>query len=124
MYLQTITLQTITSIYATISLVMKKNTAIEFYEFSPIEGIGDEALLKTVKKAQYNFFRKQDGFIKCEILKSGKNWVSISYWKDVEIARKALDQFLNHSSSLPFVQMISPSSERRLYMRQKMSSKK
>jgi len=105
-------------------LRMRKKLAIEFYEFTPIEGISDEALLKAVKKAQYGFFRKQDGFIQCEILKSGKNWVSISYWKDVEIARKALDQFLNHSSSLPFVQMISPSSERRLYMRQKMSSKK
>lgn len=122
--MQTITLQTITSIYATISLEMNKNMAIEFYEFSPIEGITDEALLKAVKKAQYAFFRKQDGFIRCEILKSGKNWVSISYWKDVEIARNALNHFLNHSSSLPFVQMISPSSERRLYMRRKMSSKK
>lgn len=98
--------------------------AIEFYEFKPIEGITDEALFKAVKKAQYSFFRKQDGFIGCEILKSGENWVSISYWKDVEIARKALDQFLNHSSSLPFVQMISPTSERRLYMRRKMLSKK
>jgi len=58
-FMQSITLQTITSIYATISLEMKKNTAIEFYEFSPIEGISDEALLKTVKKAQYSFFRKQ-----------------------------------------------------------------
>ena len=122
--MQTITLQTITSIYATISLEMRKKTAIEFYEFSPIEGISDEALLKAVKKAQYKFFRKQNGFIRCEILKSGKNWVSISYWNDVEVARQALNQFLNHSSSLPFVQMISPSSERRLYMRQKMSSKK
>lgn len=103
---------------------MRSKTAIEFYEFSPIEGISDEALLKAVKKAQYTFFRKQDGFIRCEILKSGRNWVSISYWKDVEIAREALNQFLNHSSCLPFVQMISPSSERRLYMRRKMSSKK
>ena len=122
--MQTITLQTITSICATISPEMKKNMAIEFYEFSPIEGISDEALLKAVKKAQYSFFRKQDGFIGCEILKSGKNWVSISYWKNVEVARRSLDEFLNHSSSLPFVQMISPSSERRLYMRRKMSSKK
>ena len=103
---------------------MSSKTAIEFYEFSPVEGITDKALLKAVKKAQYAFFRKQDGFIRCEILKSGKNWVSISYWKDVEIARNALNHFLNHSSSLPFVQMISPSSERRLYMRRKMSSKK
>lgn len=123
-FMQSITLQTITSIYATISLEMKKNTAIEFYEFSPIEGISDEALLKAVKKAQYSFFRKQKGFIKCEILKSDKNWISISYWNDVEEARKALDEFLNHSSCLPFVQMISPSSERRLYMHKEMSSTK
>ena len=102
---------------------MRKNIAIEFYEFSPIEGISDEALLRAVKKAQYSFFRKQKGFISCEILKSGKNWISISYWNDVEEARKALDEFLNHSSCLPFVQMISPSSERRLYMRRELSSK-
>ena len=98
--------------------------AIEFYEFSPIEGISDEALLKAVKKAQYSFFRKQGGFIRCEILKSEKNWISISYWNDIQVARKALNEFLNHSSCLPFVQMVSPSSERRLYMRREMSSKK
>ncbi len=121
--MQSITLQTITSIYATISLEMKKNAAIEFYEFSPIEGISDGALLKAVKKAQYSFFRKQKGFIRCEILKSDKNWISISYWSDVEEARKALDEFLNHSSCLPFVQMVSPSSERRLYMHRELSSK-
>lgn len=120
--MQSITLQTITSIYATISLDMRKNTAVEFYEFSPIEGISDEALLKAVKKAQYSFFRKQKGFISCEILKSDKNWISISYWSDVKEARKALNEFLNHSSCLPFVQMVSPSSERRLYMRREMSS--
>lgn len=121
--MQSITLQTITSIYATISLEMKKNTTIELYEFSPIEGISDEALLKAVKKAQYSFFRKQKGFISCEILKSGRNWISVSYWSDVEEARKALDKFLNHSSCLPFVQMICPSSERRLYMQRELSSK-
>lgn len=54
--MQSITLQTITSISATISLVMKKKIAIEFYEFSPIDGITNEALLKAVKKAQYSFF--------------------------------------------------------------------
>lgn len=101
---------------------MRTKPAIEFYEFSPIEGITDEALLKAVKKAQYSFFRKQKGFISCEILKSDKNWISISYWSDIEEARKALDEFLNHSSCLPFVQMVSPSSERRLYMRREMSS--
>lgn len=102
---------------------MNKKSTIEFYEFSPIEGISDEALLKAVKKAQYSFFRKQKGFISCEILKSGKNWVSISYWDDVDEARSALDKFLNHSSCLPFVQMVSPSSERRLYMHRELSSK-
>ena len=122
--MQSITLQTITSISATISLVMKKKIAIEFYEFSPIDGITNEALLKAVKKAQYSFFRKQKGFINCEVLRSDKNWVSISYWDGVEEARTALDQFLNHSSSLPFIQMISPSSERRQYMHKAMFSKK
>lgn len=121
--MQSITLQTITSISATITLVMNKKMAVEFYEFSPIEGISNEALLKAVRKAQSTFFRKQKGFIRCEILKADKNWISISYWSDVELARKALDQFLNNSSCLPFVQMISPSSERRLYMRKEMSSK-
>ena len=102
---------------------MKKKLTIEFYEFSPIEGISDQALLKAVKKAQSNFFRKQKGFVRSEILRAGTNWMSISYWEGVEEARTALDNFLNHSSSLPFVQMISPRSERRLYMRKEMSSK-
>jgi len=102
---------------------MRAKPAIEFYEFSPIEGISDEALLNAVKKAQYSFFRKQKGFIRCEILKSDKNWISISYWNGVEEARKALDEFLNHSSCLPFAQIVAPSSERRLYMHRELSSK-
>jgi hypothetical protein len=121
--MQSITLQTIASISATITLEMKKNMAIEFYEFSPIEGISNEALLKAVSRAQSTFFRKQKGFIKSEILRAEKNWISISYWSDVQLARQALDEFLNNSSCLPFVQMVSPSSERRLYMRKETFSK-
>lgn len=102
---------------------MKKKLTIEFYEFSPIEGISDQVLLKAVRKAQLSFFRKQKGFIRSEILRAGSNWISINYWEGVEEARVALVSFLNHSSSLPFVQMISPSSERRLYMQQEMSAK-
>lgn len=97
--------------------VMKKNQIVEVYEFNLIEGISDEALLKAVKKAETQFFRKQKGFIRCEILKSGKNWINISYWKNTKEAKEALCHFLNHTSCFPFVQMISPSSERRLYMK-------
>ncbi len=121
--MQSITLQTITSISATITLVMKKKMTIEFYEFSPIEGISNEALLKAVRRAQSTFFRKQKGFIRCEIFRSDNNWISISYWNDEDEARKSLNLFLNHSSCLPFIQMVSPRTERRLYMRKEMSSK-
>ncbi len=102
---------------------MKKNTIVEVHEFNPIQGISDEALLKAVRKAQYSFFRKQKGFIECRILKTKATWLKITYWDDISNAELANQEFLHHSSCLPFVQMISPLSERRLFMSQQFSTK-
>lgn len=95
---------------------MKRNLTIELYEFTPIEGIGEEALLRAIRKTQSRFFQKQPGFIKGQVLRSGDKWISINQWNSVIEAKKALEVFLNHSACLPFVQMISPSSERRIFL--------
>lgn len=102
---------------------MIRNPIIEFYEFSPIEGISEEALLKAINKMFMRFFKKQRGFIKGEVLRIDDNWVSIAYWNDLEEAKVAAENFLNHSSRLPFIQMISPSSERRIYLKRMLSYK-
>lgn len=96
--------------------VMKKKAVIELYEFTPIEGISDEALLKAVRKAQIYFFRKQKGFISCQILKSEKCWIGITFWSHEEAANTALSCFRMHPSCLPFIQMISPLTEKRLFL--------
>jgi len=104
---------------------MKRDLIIEIYEFNPIGGIEEEPLMKAINKAQSRFFRKQPGFLKGEILKTSDNkWISISYWNSPKEAQTAKDIFLNHSTSLPFVQMISPSSERRVYLERIFSYKK
>lgn len=103
---------------------MKKNLIIEVYEFDPIEGIEEEPLMRAVNKTQSRFFRKQPGFLKGEVLRTSDNkWISINYWNSLEEAQIAKDIFLNHSASLPFVQMISPSSERRVYLQRIFSYK-
>lgn len=87
---------------------MRKSLVVELYEFSPIEGIDEESLLKAVYKAQSRFFKKQNGFINGELLRTQDKWINISYWNSKEEAEQAHKDFLDHSSSLPFVQMISP----------------
>ena len=102
---------------------MKKSLVIELYEFSPIEGIDEESLLKAIQKAQSRFFRKQDGFISAELLRTQDKWINISYWNTKEEAEQAQKDFLDHSSHLPFVQMVSPISERRIYLKRIMRYK-
>lgn len=104
---------------------MKRDLIIEIYEFGSIEGIEEGPLMRAVNKAQSRFFRKQPGFLKGEILRTSDNkWISLSYWNSLEEAQTAKDIFLNDSACLPFVQMISPSSERRVYLQRIFSYKK
>ena len=103
---------------------MKKSLTIELYEFSQIEGIDDESLLKAIYKAQSRFFKKQEGFINGVLLKAEDKWVNISYWNSMEEAKQAHKLFLDHSSCLPFIQMISPSTEKITYLQRIMSFKK
>lgn len=95
---------------------MRKSLIIEQYEFGTIDGIAEEALLKAVNKAQARFFTKQEGFLHAEILRGNDKWVKVTYWNSIEEAKCAQKAFLDHSSSLPFIQMVSPSSERILYL--------
>lgn len=94
---------------------MKKNLVIELYRFSLIDGITEESFLKAIHKAQTRFFKKQKGFIFSELLRSDTQWVNVSYWKSLEEAKQARIRFLEHSSCLPFVQMVSPISEKISY---------
>jgi len=95
---------------------MKRKLIIEQYEFGTIEGINDEVLLKAINKAQSRFFTNQDGFLYAEILKGGNKWIKLSYWNSQEEAVQAQKAFLDHSSCLPFVQMISPGNTKILYL--------
>ncbi len=95
---------------------MKRNLIIEQYEFGTIEGINDEALLKAINKAQSRFFTKQDGFLYAEVLKEGDKWIKLTYWNSRDEAMGAQKAFLDHSSCLPFVQMISPGNVKILYL--------
>lgn len=98
---------------------MRKKAVIELHEFTPILGITDEALLYALRKAETRFFRKQSGFIRCEILHDKEIWVALSYWNCREEACRALKDFLESSCCFPLIQMISPV-ERRLYMKREL----
>lgn len=98
---------------------MRKKAVVELHEFTPILGITDMALLQAIRKAETKFFRKQSGFIRCEVLHGEKIWIALSYWHCREAAGKALDNFSNSSHRFPLIQMISPV-ERRLYMRREL----
>lgn len=95
---------------------MRKNLTIEQYEFGTIDGIDEEALLKAINKAQSRFFTKQEGFLYAEILKGDNKWIKVTYWNSPEEAKQAQKAFLDHSSCIPFIQMVSPSSIRTLYL--------
>jgi hypothetical protein len=95
---------------------MRKNAVVELHEFSPLEGISDDALLKAIRKAETRFFRRQPCFIRCEILRFDNDWISLSYWRSKEEAQQTLANFPNHPSYFPLILMIAPTTERRLYM--------
>jgi len=95
---------------------MRRNLVIELHELRVIEGITEEALLKAINKAQLRFFTQQDGFLYAEILKKDDKWMKLTYWNSSEEAMKAQKAFLDHSSCLPFIQMISPSNVKVLYL--------
>jgi len=101
---------------------MRKKAVVELHEFTPILGITDEALLKALRKAEIHFFRKQSGFIRCEILQDKQIWIALSYWDCREEACQALADFRNSSCFFPLVQMISPV-QRRLYMKRELLTK-
>jgi len=95
---------------------MNRNLVVEIHEFSPIEGISDDALLKALRKAEISFFRHQLGFLRCEVLHSENVWFDLAYWQNEDIAREAFERFLDHSSRFPLIQMVSPLTYRRLYL--------
>ena len=88
---------------------MTKNYIVELTELRLLEGVDETSFLKAVQKAYYNFFRKQKGFISRNLLKAeGNMWVDIMCWKSREEAKKAADEFPDHASYFPFIQMVSP----------------
>jgi len=92
---------------------------IELIEFKLIEGISEESFLKALNKAQVRFFNIQTGFIRRDLLKTKDDtWINIFYWKSIENAQKAAKEFTEHSSCLPFVQMVSPISMKITYLDQ------
>lgn len=81
---------------------MRSGLTVELFEFTVIEGISEESLLKAIHRAQSRFFKKQKGFIRGEVLRKSDQWIKITYWHSKEEAEKAYKEFLNHTSSLPF----------------------
>lgn len=103
-------------------LIVKRNVVVELHQFHPIEGISDTALVKAIRKTETRFFRLQPGFIRCEVLFCSKCWANIRYWNSKQSALDAHQRFLESSCCLPFIQMISPVTEKRFFLSKVLSS--
>lgn len=103
-------------------LIVKYNVVVELHQFYPIEGISDTALIKAIRKTETRFFRFQPGFIRCEVLLCSECWANIRYWESKQTALDAHKRFLESSCCFPFIQMISPLTERKFFLSKVLSS--
>ncbi|MDX1958532.1 MAG: hypothetical protein SFU98_08165 [Leptospiraceae bacterium] len=76
---------------------MNTNYTIEWAPFELTENAKQTEFLAASEILQSEFLDKQEGFIRRELLHlEGRKWVDLVYWKNQELAHKAMENSMNH----------------------------
>ena len=86
-------------------------------QFKMKVGVSEDEVLAASQEAQDGFLAKQKGYVSRELLKSSEGeWVDIVHWETMEDAQKAMQDFMGHSSTKKFGEVIDPSSIKMLHL--------
>ncbi|MBT8119814.1 MAG: hypothetical protein KJN89_08855 [Gammaproteobacteria bacterium] len=81
------------------------NVTIEWAPFEVAGHVSDKQLEKAAVELEVNFLKKQDGYLRRELLKGeGKQWVDLVYWSSPQAAAKAAE---DANSSEAFLEYFS-----------------
>jgi hypothetical protein len=86
------------------------NRIIEFAPFELAEGVDESAFLAASDALQAEFFSRQKGFIKRDLVQTpdGK-WADVAYWESRESVEQAMQNVMDHPAATRYFQFMANS---------------
>ena len=90
-------------------------STIEMVTFSPKAGVSAEQL-KATAPAMTEFLQQQDGFLYRSLSEDQGLWYDIIYWSDLDAAKAAGEEFMQHPAGQAMMKLIDVDSTQMRHM--------